>query len=780
MKKRVLALLVASLMLASMMPTVGMAALESYANDLAFATFDGYKKNTTTALNDAGNVDSTEGIKPKGGIRVGGAGTAVDYEPVTGLFGKSADDVSVKATRIQSSTADAYIGPIAKLNSYGCTGRDEYIDINWEWAFGDMNVERYLEVKFYNPSKHIWNQVNSFSYTGSANNADILRLSPNGAVRFFGKTLENNYYFNTNTWYHFDIRIKVGTNTSDATEEIPASKAVAYLYVDGILIGEKEINNAPDDAAEINNPHCIYRADFKSKAVKLSGSSEALSEVTYIDNIYSGKYKEGANTPCWPWMRDYTITSKSDNFITDGIHIALKNPQTAAELKADLSYIAGDNTGIGGISIVDANRAALADDAQVTPGCFIKAQTKSGGYWHYWYRKITDRITYINNSYDYGVASSTPTSKYNYAVGSYSSTVNYGPIEKKTPDKITIAQSINKYGTGWAGALGAYHNTGYKGTVDADKYVVEAKILRDAVSDDYANLAFRINSRTWVSVSSYAVTIHADDDSWPPFIWKSDKTDNRWIKIAVEVDAVQNIAKIYINGEDTGITKSAWGGSNCYSSIGILTDCTGKLQSAFGTSYIDDIKVYSGSYDETPLEVTSNDENIVPSANDTLVVQNEITVEQLKAATGAKSVYAYADGEFGAEITAGTLPDGAVAIFASDDNNIVKYYDVVYPPVISDVTFDTTSESGKIAANVTFNNRSAMNLNTNAVLLIAAYDNSGSGKKLTAVDVCKVTDMTIGEYPLSAKIDFDNSKEIVAYLWKTNNAPYCEAVPYIE
>ncbi|MBO5369137.1 MAG: hypothetical protein J6B23_00515 [Clostridia bacterium] len=773
MKKRFLAILTAAIMLLSVMPTAMAATIgvQWSANVHASVTFSSFVKNTATISGiNSGSAS---------GVRLSGAGTAVDYEPVGGLFGKATDDIAVKATRIPSSTSAAFISPQAKMTANYCTGPGEYIDVNWEWAFGDMNVERYVNAAFYNSYSHAWNVVNSFAYTsGGTMVNDILRVSPNGTIRFFGKILPNNYFFEKDTWYNFDIRIKRGKDTvvDSATGEVTeaGSKAVATLYIDGIQVGQKEINNAKDDVTNITNPHCIYTIEFTSKGAKYANASEAFAETTYIDNIYAGKYKGSPNHIAYPWMRDYTIASKSDNFITDGIHIALKNPMTASELKADLAY-----ANMQSATIVDANRQALASDDLVTPGCFIKCATASNSETHYWYRKIVDNITYLDNNFEGVEPGYSPGGQYDSVLSEWSDTCRHGVEEIVTPAGITKAMKTEKFASAHSSALHMKYYTGYKGTINADKYVIEASVLRDGDSAEYPEIRYTfLNGRVVATIGvDTAIYAKEDGDEWPAVIKKGARNDNRWFKFVLEVDQTTEKGKIYINGVDTGIERTVPTADKWYSNFGIFTNCENKLATAFGKTYIDDIKIYSGTYSDG-LSVTSNSDKIVIASNDTIKLEENVTAEELIAATGADAIYTYADGEFGDQITAGVLPGNAVAVFKSDDTNIVKYYDIVYAPVMGDVTFDT-SVAGKISAKVTFDNNSDLNMYKAAKLIIASYDNSGKGKKLVAVNFDAKNDMIVGENNLTATIDFDESKEIVAYLWKANGAPYIEAVPYI-
>lgn len=779
MKKRILAVLVVVLMFGAMIPTTGMAALKDATNDMAYLNFTSFVKNTPNSTNIDGSGSG------KTFLRITNAGTAMDYEPVSGLFGKAADDVAVKATRISGSTATSVIGPKSKLTDNGCPVAGNYIDLNWEWAFGDMDVERYVDIKFYNNSGHAWNAVNSFSYTSSGSNiGDVLRISPHGTIRFFGKVLDKSYFFETDTWYNFDIRVKVGTNTvKDAEGNVTnaGTKAVAYLYIDSVLIGEKEINNAADDATTIYNPHCIYRVDFRS-AASANEDSSVRRETTYIDNIKSGKYRLAANSHCWPWMhqmdgtpRDYTITSKSDNFITDGLHIALKNPQTVAELKADLSYLQNADTGIAAITIVDALRNTMADDAEVIPGCAIRLQTKSNSETHFWYRKIVDNITYLSNGFESGASYNTAdNSTYGFTVGNWWKVAEYSLAYVASPKDYTRAALVNKVAS-HTSAFDAKYYINYKGTPSWNKYVVEMSVMRDAVSSDYPEVRVVMGEQTVACLRDDAVIGHADNDMWPAIIAKDGKIDNKWWNFALEVDSAQKTAKVYLNGKYTGITRTNVSYSY-YKGIGLLIKSVAGDE-AIGKSYMDNIKVYSGTYTESE-DVTSNNSAIKVTDAETLVSDNELTVADIKDATGADGVYAYADGAFGAEITEGLVPADSVAVYTEDGTDIIRYMEVVYTPVISGVTFDTTSVAGKITAAAKVNNRSSMMYKSNAKLVIASYDVSGANRKLEAVDVYTLSGMKKGEYDLSAQIDYDASKEVKAFIWNSGVMPYAVSADY--
>ena len=214
---RSIALIMAVLILAAALPTASFATLQNSTQIEVNCNFDGFTKNT--------------GITGK--FLLKNAGDGVDFEPVYGVFGKENTDTSVKITRTSSSEGTVQYGAKEKQTSGGSVDPGDVISMRWKWAFGDFNVPRSLDATYYPDKNQSYSNKTSFAYDSKGNKVDdTLIVYPDGAVRLFGKVLDKPVYFRTDEWYDFEVRIVVGTSTSEATEASPAAKSVAYLYVE--------------------------------------------------------------------------------------------------------------------------------------------------------------------------------------------------------------------------------------------------------------------------------------------------------------------------------------------------------------------------------------------------------------------------------------------------------------------------------------------------------------------------------------------------------------------
>ena len=293
------------MLFALLMPTPSFA-LSTTQHNVLSVSFDNMTENTNISLNTTFT----------------GMGTNANYTPVSVAGGNGK---SLKIGRL-SSTGKAAINISSNNNATkfppsGGLSKGDMICINWNWAFADFNVERFVNATFFKTSQTQWNVTDSYSYDGSTKCEDILKLSPNGSIRFFGKTLNEGYYFDLNKWYNFEIRIKQGIST-DTANDIAGEKAVAELYVDGLKIAEKAINNAADSSTTINQIFGLYSLSMGTPNMGKNG----IADVTYVDDIQFGYYKQNANSEWFRYytdingkVKDLTLSSKSDNFIIDSL-----------------------------------------------------------------------------------------------------------------------------------------------------------------------------------------------------------------------------------------------------------------------------------------------------------------------------------------------------------------------------------------------------------------------------------------------------------------------------
>lgn len=758
MKKLISLSLAAVMLIALFVPTVGFASLQYSANNTVSATFDTMTANTAVSK-----------------TAITGAGTNANYSPVAGLFGKPASGNSLKIERL-AATGAADLKVTHKTNGAALVptsgspiSKGEMICINWDWAFGDFNTERRVNASFYKTTGYGWNVVDSYSYSGSTNRTDILTLAPNGNIILFGKTLPGGHYFDLNRWYNFEIRITQGTATVTSGGEIVTAgeKAVAALYVDGLKVGEKAINNAADSSTTISQIFGIYSLSIGTSAMGKNG----LADVTYIDDLQLGYFKRNANSNLFRYLtdingnvKDLTLSSKSDNFIMDSLgQIALKNPMTVAELKADLSYVSGQNTGFYGTPVIVDDKYNEVSDATaaVQPGWHIKVAISSNSHSQSYYRKIVDKITYFKNEFD-GNSTYTSLPGMTHSKGYVGSVVKYerflgdglknqnssygGEAYAKSSSAITQIQMIYNTPT---------YQTPY------DKYVFETSFMMKNTSGTMPMSKVVLNNKTLFSIEANGnATLTGLDNTWP--VYSADAYD-KWYHIALEVDKTAKTSKVYVNGKYTGITYSY--AEDKVSEIKYqINDYTSAED--LGGMYIDNIRLYSGSYKASPLEVVSSDADITPCEGEIITVAGDVSIEAFKSATGAAAVYSYADRKFGNEITSGNIADGNVAVFKNSDG-VIRYLTIELLPVVTDISF--TQNDGKVTASVTVQNRNAKHVISSGLLVVA----NRSDNEVFMVNLDEKTDISaVGTHTFQTSVDYASGDSIIAYFWDKNLKPF--------
>jgi len=757
--KKIFSLALALVMLTALfVPTVGFASLRYGANNTISVNFDSMTANTAVSK-----------------TAITGAGTNANYTPVAGLFGKSQTGNSLKIERL-ASTGSAELKVTNNTNGAALVptsgyplSKGEMICVNWDWAFGDFNTERRVNASFYKTTGYNWNVVDSYSYSGSTKRTDILTIAPNGSIVLFGKTLPGGYYFDLNRWYNFEIRITQGEATVTSGGEIvkAGEKAVAALYVDGNKIGEKAINNAADSSTTIGQIYGIYSIAIGTSAM----GKNNLADVTYMDDLQLGYFKRNANSEYFRYLTDINgnvknlaLSSKSDNFIMDNLgQIALKNPMTVAELKADLAYTSGQNTGFyGALEIVDDKYVVVSDTtAAVQPGWYIRVQISSNSHSHIYYRKLLDKITYFKNEFN-GNTSYTSIPGFTHSKGYVGSVVKYERFADgglKTNNSFYGGEAYAKTSSAITQIQMIYNTPTYQ--TPHDKYVFESSFMMKNTSGTMPTGKLVLNNSTLFSIESNGnATLTGLDNTWPVY---SKNGYDKWYHIALEVDKTQGISKLYVNGKYTGITYPY--ANDKLSEIKYQINDYNSAED-LGGIYIDNVKLYSGTYKANALEVVSADADVKVAEGETLTVAGNISVEEFKAATGAVAVYNYADRCFGSEITTGNVADGNVAVFKNVDG-FIRYLAVELLPVVSDVTF--TEEGGKVKATVTVENRCENRVITSGLLVIANRSND----EVYAVNLDQKNDISaLGTHTFTADVDYAEGDSVIAYFWDKNLEPF--------
>ncbi len=752
--KKIFSLALALVMLTALfVPTTSFAL--TYSNDVrADINFSNFTTSNSPSVNVSTSWDNRFTITGNSKYAFGNAGTGADFTPVKGMFGKSADDTSVKIEKKANSSFASFHGP-AKIIANGNLGAENTVIINYNMAFGDKNVSRSIYADFYKNSSNNINDKRYFYSTSNAPTSNVEKpifvVNANGTLSFFNTTLSKQFYYNLNTWYNFEIRITNGNETDSVY-------SLAELFIDGIKFGETSIKSY-EGAYQMNG--------LSSISLYLAGDNH--TEILYLDDFQIGYFRSDAANDMFVEMHQgFELTSKSDAYITDNIHIDLKNDMTVEEFLADVSYNGGTSTqtGITEVKVLKSDWSEAQATDIIEDGWYARVKvegdnnsTLDRNVYRYYYRKFSP-VTYYENNYETGTME-VPGLKRNY--NAYAVNVNTWGVTSETQG---LSDSKSMYATASNGTPTAtnshlklqYYNSQL---TLSEEYVVEISVLRKNTSGSFPNVKYILGSFTVLELSDDALKVGSN---YHTLINKTDSMTNKWIHTAIAVKG--NEAKLYVNGEYTGITYSQTAPfGNLLSGNGMnITTSASIPESSGGSFYADNFKVYSGSYNPVTLEVKSKNYNT--SANETITVAGNVAVSDFKAATGAVSVYNYADGKFTAEVTEGNIADGQIAVF-KDAKGKVRYFDIELLPVVSDVVF--TEDNGKVTATVTVENRNAKHVISSGLLVVA----NRSDNEVFAVNLDKKSDISaLGTHSFEASVDYKDGENIIAYFWDKNLKPF--------
>lgn len=299
-------------------------------------------------------------------------GDGYGADKVSGMFGKTADDVSVKLAICPLGSNQNSV-PQLKMYQY------EYLK---NWQYGDkirMGIRfAYDSDLFYNTFVIHLRDVNA---AGNSTLMDFMKVM-DGKLNFMGTDYKVNW--TPNNWYNLEWVIEPGNGT-DIKNKITA-------YVDGEEIAVNEFD------ANKNTPYSAMAGIFECRMT--------------LDNALNGwngqadRVKSGTRTGFNLYLDDYAVCRTVNNSVTpvtvsaDGITtdykstLFIKNNETIGQLKSKV------NVSGGTAEYVAADGTALADDASAA-GAYLKVTASSGTV--YYYSIVNNILWHAENFESYDV-----------------------------------------------------------------------------------------------------------------------------------------------------------------------------------------------------------------------------------------------------------------------------------------------------------------------------------------------------------------------------------------
>ena len=338
-------------------------------SNIDFSTFTEKNQDGTSDWNTA--TEKAKATPHYAFYKVGTNGGA-DVEPVKGMFGKAADDTSVKLSKFSNNVNAAIFTSTVRPASGGLEPGESVV-INYNMAFGDKNADRYTYATFYYDQTASYKTAMNYgsiemsSFPTSDTDIEPLIIRANGEVVFFGKTVSKSLNYDINKWYNFEIRIINGDTEAQRY-------CSAELYIDGIKFDETSIKTY-NNKYQMNGIYLFY--------FFVNGDNHA--ETVYLDDFQHGYFRTDAANDMYTEMhQSFELTSKSDAFVSsDGVHLDFKKDMTVEEFLADVSYngrIQSEKTGITEVVVLK------EDGTQANPTDLIEnnwyARVKAEGDWN--------------------------------------------------------------------------------------------------------------------------------------------------------------------------------------------------------------------------------------------------------------------------------------------------------------------------------------------------------------------------------------------------------------
>ncbi len=622
----------------------------------------------------------------------------------TGLFGKTATDQSLEATRTNSDitkisqTRVPHAMNHSNATWYGQFDPGTKIKHSFSFAFGDKSTNSYqMYIQMQADNDGVSKATDGVNYKGVDHGTSTFFKMANGKLYFFGKELSEygiigDYNVYEEKWYKADVIFTVGSTTV---------KNNAVLYLDGKKVASADFSLSKTTIepmyAVMSYSYQILAAtnkDNKVIAPCLAHDGTALLNVShYIDDISWTPYLDAdyEHSPI-------NLVSNDENAVVLNGAVVLTKSMTVGEIKNAIS--AGKAT----ISIVSAVTGETLQNTDVVDEAMLKLTDASIGDIFY---KIGKIMLYSEDfEADDGFIEGKP---YKY----------WESFDlKNAPDaKPAIVENVGgKSGKSYAISTESIlipDKEGYKWLPVGD-YVKGKKNVISHCADENAPLVieamFNNTQKDYVSsvmrigymiggkqyeANSISVAANSVINCCGIDVAKA-KKQGLWQKVALVIDPKTKTADIYLDGvkmneKPQPVYKDSEGNIPEGKIDGIsmlwLRTWSANTKQLDGYSAFDDIKIYNGYYD------AEKDAATVSSINDDVTVENGIisipaaynptTLKKALVMAEGTTVKFYTDATFTTECKA-VLPITTGAWMAEyAPGGAIHYYQIVTPKGVS-------------------------------------------------------------------------------------------------
>ena len=662
-----------------------------------------------------------------------------EFNMVKGAFGKEAADTSmtIKSTAAQEG---GYLG----LREVTGLTEGKQLRLGFQMAFDKLGTVKWVQAT---------RSDRGFFEGGQF----LLHVDAAGKMTFFQRAVLVEQ-LETRRWYDIQVVLTVGSADGSV-------KNKADVYINGIHVLQDYAFSGTN-----NGSSTVQMQDVRF--IRITGANKS-DETMYLDNVTYGIYEGDCPVA-------ETALTHSDQQIRSWIDTEGQQLKKEASSLSVADFLRGAGASGAQVSVVDQKGAAVTGGTLADK--WVKLKTSFGT--EIFYPVLTEKTVYIlRETFDgeihnadkvYGTGWTTAYSKAGAGERKhYFWEPRYGLGGKaKTDPSLAVRTAGYTYADGNNDPFLQYNMP-----VMTGEFTVEASMLLDGGDADYVSLCTQINQ-------SSANTRHLAKFQKDGTITVQGKAEavgsweqNRWYRVAATLHMGTPYASVYINGElaadhvNLGLTANTCG------MFRFMAFYPKGGKEANGLFAVDDVKLYSGGYDNTKdaISLSSKSGAYGVSGAAISIPAAPCNAQDFAAqfqVTGSLAVYR---GETLQTPAEGAMPvqDGDIAVITAADGLMFGYYRLRAPffyqgcalrsAVMKDAegnVLDGFKDASAVTLELQVNN---MGDALEAELIAAAYDKEG---RLLAIGLQpRTVENGVHTYALKTAVP-EAARWISAFLWE--------------
>lgn len=654
------------------------------------------------AYDKADFVTASKG-KTESGARINTA------KPVTGLFGKAADDVAVnmhtdnaKANAQGSNDNKEVYSPRymftnhATGNNYNIIARPKnpggYERISFDLALSESVKEAYFQAQ--NPD--------------ASNRKDIFKTTRTGFSFMGGNTISYDKPLQSDKWYHIELVLRNGTADSETAHK-------GWVYIDGKKLAEADFTWADNN----NNAKKIERLNEYFLGFTGSGngsSSVFLERDAYFDNMKL-EYWNAALTEAEAPVRTGNVDLSTNNTALEernvnGVYAGIASTITVADYKASLK---------------NQNLAVVVRDSE---GNEVADSESLAGEGNYIVLTDTDGVTYYKKAFTSRNIMSTDfddqrlslsgapaggiwntINQYNTEAYPALTTAVRASIGGKSVDDYAYAVNIDDY-VGAADSSSKFFGfspvnpmtSAYAGNhivVENSIYIADSNINRtySINTTEGTSIQFVMSASTDEQVMKRVRIGRADTGTYNKDVFNL--TANCWHKFAVVFTPGSKNITVFVDDQRLDFTDIL---KNGFDSVSRVRFTTGVNQGTDAVpvnshTYIDDFRVIETPENYAPdMSGLTSEEYIVNNQDRTIMISGEaVAREEFDSKITVSGTFTiYDDENMNSSSMSQMVVSPGMVVAVKNRSGMVLLYTVVSTPTYASNTFDEADNDNSL------------------------------------------------------------------------------------